>query len=476
MLESMIIGWLIGAAIGAAIFFTVKPSASAAGASRWGRNTAAWIGFWYSVIFIHRAISQGLVNGGAAFLVQIIVALGIGYLLGAAAYWIFRGTKKAKEATPGVLHAVTEKTSGLTAHMRDSMNPYDSSDADSYAKVSAEMKTAPLDEGLWTKAIAMADGNEAAAKARYIKLRVNQLKLPTSAKEEQSLPHTMQPQSFSSPDMTDSIPMSLQIDEAAIYTAVADELDTGKIDKGLWVRLYAEFDGDEKKTKVAYIKQRAERLVALEQGRLEEIKGQRDLEAARLEEIVEKIALVGSTLREQLSATNITVELAEKLRTLSDTHSAVKFLDKVRRNLLYDVEVDIADNPFIIAVTDSDGNSSLHVAIEEKHIKMVQLLLEKGAPIDINNLNGDTPLNLSRKTGSRELIVLMEAVSAIQSLGQEKELAPDPVTVPSAATSIAYVPQLQSEKQQNNEFAALTLMAIALCLTVLIVAVLMQMK
>ena len=54
------------------------------------------------------------------------------------------------------------------------------------------------------------------------------------------------------------------IDEDAIYTAIAIELETGSIDKGLWTRLFAECDGDENRTKVAYIKRRAEGLRSLD--------------------------------------------------------------------------------------------------------------------------------------------------------------------------------------------------------------------
>lgn len=179
MLESLTIGWLIGAAIGAAIFFTVKPSASAAGASRWGRNTAAWIGFWYSVIFIHRAISQGLVNGGAAFLVQIIFALGIGYLLGAAAYWIFRGTKKAKEAAPGVLHAVTTPKSTFTTQPAQpatrEISELENIEDRTYAQVGEELESGNTDKGIWTKAFAQAGGDDKQTRVLYIQARVAKL-------------------------------------------------------------------------------------------------------------------------------------------------------------------------------------------------------------------------------------------------------------------------------------------------------------
>ncbi len=76
-------------------------------------------------------------------------------------------------------------------------------------------------------------------------------------------------------------PASLVVDEDAIYAAIGRELETGSADKGLWTRLFAECDGDENRTKVAYIKQRAEKLKAIEQARLTEIARQREEESAR---------------------------------------------------------------------------------------------------------------------------------------------------------------------------------------------------
>lgn len=54
------------------------------------------------------------------------------------------------------------------------------------------------------------------------------------------------------------------VDEDAIYTRIAHELETGSEDRGLWTRLFADSDGDEKKTKVSYIKYRAAQLIAAE--------------------------------------------------------------------------------------------------------------------------------------------------------------------------------------------------------------------
>ncbi|MER2602682.1 MAG: hypothetical protein ABTR27_10030, partial [Candidatus Competibacter phosphatis] len=55
--------------------------------------------------------------------------------------------------------------------------------------------------------------------------------------------------------------------QASVYAAIANELESGGTDKGLWTRLFAEANGDEKMTKVAYIKQRAAKLMEAERSR-----------------------------------------------------------------------------------------------------------------------------------------------------------------------------------------------------------------
>ena len=42
----------------------------------------------------------------------------------------------------------------------------------------------------------------------------------------------------------------------ADYASVAEELDSGQFDKGLWTKLFAETDGDENRTRARYIKER----------------------------------------------------------------------------------------------------------------------------------------------------------------------------------------------------------------------------
>lgn len=67
-----------------------------------------------------------------------------------------------------------------------------------------------------------------------------------------------------------SLVTTQSLDEDQIYIQIAEELDSGGLDRGLWTRLFAEYDGDEKQIKVMYIKQRAERLTAIAKARREE--------------------------------------------------------------------------------------------------------------------------------------------------------------------------------------------------------------
>ncbi len=54
----------------------------------------------------------------------------------------------------------------------------------------------------------------------------------------------------------------VEVDENAIYAAIAEELKSGNTDQGLWTRLFAECDGDENRTKARYIQHRVKRIIS----------------------------------------------------------------------------------------------------------------------------------------------------------------------------------------------------------------------
>jgi len=83
------------------------------------------------------------------------------------------------------------------------------------------------------------------------------------------------------PESEDAISPKTTIDEDHIYTEIAKELETGMVDKGLWTRLFSECGGDERATKVAYIRRRSERLISDEKSRIEMALRQRASEVER---------------------------------------------------------------------------------------------------------------------------------------------------------------------------------------------------
>lgn len=106
---------------------------------------------------------------------------------------------------------------------------------------------------------------------------------------------------------------TFSVDEDAVYATVAAELESGNTDKGLWIRIYAECDGDEQKTKIAYIRQRAERLLAMERGRLEELERLRLQEA----ELIERKKMARDATIQRI---RVDEALYEKVRRLAERH------------------------------------------------------------------------------------------------------------------------------------------------------------
>lgn len=73
----------------------------------------------------------------------------------------------------------------------------------------------------------------------------------------------------SSPSQRENLHSMSNIDEDAIYEMIGQEIKEGRTETGLWTRLFAEMDGDETKIKVAYIKRRAEKMIATEHARFQ---------------------------------------------------------------------------------------------------------------------------------------------------------------------------------------------------------------
>ncbi|GHU07457.1 hypothetical protein AGMMS50225_04410 [Betaproteobacteria bacterium] len=219
------------------------------------------------------------------------------------------------------------------------------------------------------------------------------------------------PSSANLPESSNVPPLPTVVDEDRIYAVIASELEEGVANKGLWMRLFAECCGDEKQTKVLYIKQRADRLISAERWRLQQVQVAREhaVEADRME----KLRLVRLSLREKfMEGGTVTEELLNTLRSMSGTYSAVTLLNSVRLNKLNEVRAILEEKPLLVAVFNSDGDTPLHIAVREKYEAMVRLLIESGAPVEMKNRYDVSPLEYAKNSKQAEMAGLLAAASS----------------------------------------------------------------
>ena len=149
--------------------------------------------------------------------------------------------------------------------------------------------------------------------------------------ESRSTPHPPDMSAQTTPPPATTYQASV-LDEDAIYEIVANEMDSGKMDKGLWTRLYAEHDGDEKKIKIAYIKRRAEKLMAADRARIDELQRQHAEQIAQQERDKE----IKEQERRRIEKLNVKARVLERLeRGESGPLSSDEFLNAVK----FDAEV-----------------------------------------------------------------------------------------------------------------------------------------
>src|SRR6266568_2256430 len=132
---------------------------------------------------------------------------------------------------------------------------------------------------------------------------------------------------------------STVVDVDRIYAAIANELEGGVADKGLWIRLFAESGGDENQTKVLYIKQRADRLISAERSRLEQAVRE---EAQRLR-VAEEERIRSLSIRERIQQGLIDPQTVVQERGNDVIRYFVKMgADKNVRNLRGQSAIDLA--------------------------------------------------------------------------------------------------------------------------------------
>jgi len=225
--------------------------------------------------------------------------------------------------------------------------------------------------------------------------------------------------------------VSVKVDEDVAYTQVANELETGKTDIGLWTRLFAACEGDEKKTKVLYIKQRAGKLIADERARLIEAAHIRLAQASEAEKIAEfdrreaRLAHLGSERRTYVDLPKGICPHCDRVVPLTSNNcprcgaifgpssawsirpvAKEEESERIKRDFLSDKKLTADDVIFltVMAGTDSSlvsltsvrGETLLHWAAKFDLKHEVSWLLRNGAILNAMNYDELTPLLLTQ--------------------------------------------------------------------------------
>jgi hypothetical protein len=126
-------------------------------------------------------------------------------------------------------------------------------------------------------------------------------------------------------------PSSIAVDEDAFWSQAFEEYEGTNRNKGLWVKLFAQLDGNETKVKVEYLKTRAQQLILAEKRRLFEFELSA-FETKRNEEQVRKLAeqkkneQLDKLIAENRYANSTEAAILKLQKTNSELALAVKFI------------------------------------------------------------------------------------------------------------------------------------------------------
>lgn len=65
---------------------------------------------------------------------------------------------------------------------------------------------------------------------------------------------------------------------------------------------------------------------------------------------------------------------------------------------------------YFIIYRDDHGFSPLHWACKEGHLKIVEMLIRRGARVNVTNMGDDTPLHLAAAHGHRPIVQLVTII------------------------------------------------------------------
>lgn len=211
------------------------------------------------------------------------------------------------------------------------------------------------------------------------------------------------------------------------YEKVGEELESNTPDKAIWTKAFAQSGGDDRQTRVLYIKLRVEKLIDLETARLEELRNAQEeakkQKAAELAEI-ERITQLDDTHRIAEERRLRRLDLRNKIAT-ENTFREASYIDNDKKNnflfecasaKLEDLVDQLENEPLFVAVKNMKGDTALHIAINSKNEPLIRELIDRGANPEAPNEAGITPIDLARSQGLTDIAELLAFNSAYEEI------------------------------------------------------------
>lgn len=118
-------------------------------------------------------------------------------------------------------------------------------------------------------------------------------------------------------------------------------------------------------------------------------------------------------------------DIADLLLPLPNLNLNARGLNKVTALITYasrdreDVVKNLIDRGADVTLQDGDGDTALHLTVQNGNVALTNLLLAKGAPVNVKNKVGGTPLMWAAATGNEELAKLLLEHGADPSIKDE---------------------------------------------------------
>lgn len=249
-----------------------------------------------------------------------------------------------------------------------------------FAEVLREMESGIRRDGLWCKALSEVDMDEARARALYIRLRVQSLK-----------------------DEITAFMAANEREVASHAAAVTRQQENQSID-----------DSQRRIARANVAKLREKQLADKKEAEATNFLRQQEMS---LEKTLFGWTVIGPGMCVKLSSLDDVLVFAKAVdrekqvkpkaaptSELQGTRFALEFLNAVRVLDFRRVGEHLDTHPGLVQVSNSEGQTALHLAVEERSETMARLLVEAGASPDIANNHGETPRVAARKVALIEIL------------------------------------------------------------------------